>query len=135
MISLLWSEPRTFSAEEQSVYALLCDAVASFAANLHIQRSLREVFQETALLYDISAQLSVASTLDMALRAVCIPATGADSAFLGIIERDSAGVPETLRMVAGFAEQPELAKAVGLELTRQRDEIGFSLAQDFLGFL
>lgn len=112
MISLLWSEPRTFSAEEQSVYALLCDAVASFAANLHIQRSLREVFQETALLYDISAQLSVASTLDMALRAVCIPATGADSAFLGIIERDSAGVPETLRMVAGFAEQPELAKAV-----------------------
>lgn len=116
MISLLWSHPHELSPEEQSVYALLGDAVASYAANLQIQRSLREVFQETSLLYDISAQLSLATTLDMALRAVCIPATGAESAFLGIIERNAAGEPETLRMVAGFANQPEMAKAViGLE--------------------
>lgn len=112
VISLLWSEVYELSSEEQSVYALLCDAVASFAANLQIQRSLREVFQETSLLYDISAQLSLATTLDMALRAVCIPASGADSAFLGIIERDGRGEPEVLRMVAGFATQPELAQAV-----------------------
>lgn len=112
MIALLWPAPHALSAEEQSVFALLADAVASFAANLHIQRSLREVFEETSLLYDISAQLSLANTLDAALRAICIPATGADSAFLSIVERSPAGEPELLRMVAGFASQPETVRAL-----------------------
>ena len=108
----MWIEPHEPSAEELSVYSLLADAVASFAANLHIQRSLREVFEETSLLYEVSSRLNQANNTDEALRAISTAAPGTNHAFLGVVERNSAGEPDQIRLAAGWSEPPELAASV-----------------------
>ncbi|MBL9006989.1 MAG: GAF domain-containing protein [Myxococcales bacterium] len=112
VLVMVFASPRELSQEEHSVCSLLADAVASFAANLHIQRSLREVFQETSLLYDVSLRLNQASSIDEALRAVAIAAPGATYAFLGILERNAAGELHQLRVVAGWGQHKEMAASV-----------------------
>jgi len=112
VLVVFWALPHALSPEEHSVYSLLSDAVASFAANLHIQRSLREVFEETSLLYDVSSRLNQANTTDEALRAISIAAPGAAYAFLGILERNSDGEAVQLRVAAGWAPQADMVKSV-----------------------
>lgn len=111
-VAVFWATAHTLSSEERSVYALLADAVASFAANLDIQRSLREVFEETSLLYEVSSRLNEASSTDEAVRAISIAAPSASYAFLGLLDWNAAGQPEQIQMVAGWAQPPMLAESL-----------------------
>lgn len=121
LIVLMWKDPHEVPAEETTIYALLCDAVAAFAANLQIQRSLRAVLEETSLLYDLSAQLSVVDNVRDALAAVCRAANGVMAGFLSQLEGDVAAGTASMRVIAAWepAGRSMAQHALGLQFPVQ----------------
>lgn len=108
MLTVSWDHHHALSEEERFVYSLLMQTLAAFLANRRSERALRSALDEAKLLYEVSAQLNAAATLDDAIKAAAAPAfaRGAQSAFLSVVERDAQGEPETLMIAAGVMQSP-----------------------------
>lgn len=101
-IAIGWGEPHTFDARERRIYQALSSELALVLNNRLLFDQTQAALEETRTLYETSARLNAANTLQEALDAAAKQAldTGAHFAALFAINLDAADVPRTMTLQA-----------------------------------
>ena len=101
LLTLTWTAPHAFTAEERDVYRLVMSAVAVQLGGLRTSEALRASLAEREQLQDVTRRLNVASTLEDRLRVLTELAPAADEAevVLCTFESDPDGQPTWLTVL------------------------------------
>lgn len=102
MLGLNWPAPHEFSEREKRLYSAIMVQATTVLDNRRLFEQTREALAETQTLYEISARLNSARTMQESLEAAAGPAIvqGAFSAFLMRVDADEAGKPRGLELAA-----------------------------------
>jgi GAF domain-containing protein len=105
----------TIKEEEIRQIGSLIDQAAAIIQNQRLFDQMQAALAETETLYDMSAELNAATTLDEILQATILPSitTGANYANLFIIEVDEHNQPQWLELKATWGHQGRTPVALG----------------------
>lgn len=100
-------KPHLYATRDQNLFLQIASLLASIIESRRLFSRMQRALAETEALYNISAKLNAAATLDEILRAAISPAVerGAHHAHLFTIALDPAGQPEWLELRAIWAQQ------------------------------
>jgi PAS domain S-box-containing protein len=118
LITAQATSPLTIKEEEIRQIGSLIDQAAAIIQNQRLFDQMQAALAETETLYDMSAELNAATTLDEILQATILPSitTGANYANLFIIEVDEHNQPQWLELKATWGHQGRTPVALGTRL-------------------
>jgi len=104
-----------FTERDLKVHSTLASQVAVALRNANLYTQAQEALTESEVLYEISAQINAAVTLEEALQATTIPAViaGAESAYLLTFGFDEANQPEWATVTAVWGQEKLPPMSVG----------------------
>lgn len=115
LLNLAWSRPQTFSERDPRIYRAVMAQAATVLDNRALFEQTEQALAETQTLYEISARLNSARTIQESLEAAAGPAIvqGAFTASLLQVDADENGEPKELELVALWPRNAEGAIPLG----------------------
>ena len=118
LIAYYWDQPRRFSAREEQIYRSLITQVGTVLQNQNLFSQTEEALAETAILYEVSARLNAANTLDELANALATPdlAPVLPAVTVMHLEEDDEGMPAYASVIASKSDETALQNAPEIEI-------------------